>query len=319
MLVLVPYDAFSDTFRLVPINATPAYGDAWTCNPGFQKVNGRCQKVFLPRNAELISYASGWRCLPGYKRIGNRCEYYRVPTNATVNLWNSGWDCDYGYVNKDGYCQKVRVPRNGKLNSKGTDWVCQAGFYRSIGRCLPDNKPRNTQWSYIDQQWECQRGFFRSGNHCIQAPVPVNAMADQNEPLGYKCLRGYLWVAGQCVEFELPRNARFSFDGKSWECNHGFEKKLGRCVPIVVHTSKISNTLMTQSVACGKRDMKTVYGLCAGFYVIGVLQVCSDNPFVRGDVVYDSGVKSTVKGRWSKQGHLLAKDALGNRCDLQVD
>ena len=101
-----------------PENASAKrYGAGWTCDRGYQEVDGACAAVKVPANAYPTNalYGSAWKCSRGFRKANEACLPIVVPPNAYLKFSGDEWKCHRGYRTVDETCIAIRVPVNGFL------------------------------------------------------------------------------------------------------------------------------------------------------------------------------------------------------------
>lgn len=73
---------------------------------------------------------------------------------------------------------------------------------------------------------KCKEGENLFEKKCVK--IPSHAVASSNPP-GWVCKKGYVQKRGGCIKIILPKNATFLPDGKTWECNIGYERYRSLC------------------------------------------------------------------------------------------
>lgn len=70
-------------------------------------------------------------------------------------------------------------------------------------------------------QKKCKEGENLFEEKCVK--IPVHGEASHNPP-GWVCKKGHIQKRNRCIKIALPENATFLPDGKTWECNVGYER-----------------------------------------------------------------------------------------------
>lgn len=90
------------------VSGTADFPAQWRCETGYRQVDGRCEKISIPRHA--LSVGNGWKCRSGYRQSDQRCEKFDIPRHA-VALGNR-WVCLDGYRKTGEQCRKINLPRH---------------------------------------------------------------------------------------------------------------------------------------------------------------------------------------------------------------
>ncbi len=115
---------------------SPNQSEAFQCPRGYHLVDGKCQPVQVPPNAELDFTGHGWVCKRGFRLFNSKCVPVVVPENAELDFTGHGWVCKRGYYLSGGKCKPVVIPPNAELDFTGHNWVCRPGFKRVRNRCI---------------------------------------------------------------------------------------------------------------------------------------------------------------------------------------
>lgn len=145
----------------------PNQSEAFQCPRGYHLMNGKCQPVQIPPNAELDFSGHGWVCKRGYYLSWGKCKPVVIPPNAELDFTGHSWVCKRGFRFFNGKCIPVEIPENAELNFTGHAWVCKRGYYLSEGKCKPVVVPPNAELYFTGHNWMCQPGFKRVRNQCI--------------------------------------------------------------------------------------------------------------------------------------------------------
>ena len=176
-------------------------GKNWKCNRGYKKVGPACEKVVLPKNAELDYTGSRWKCIRGYYKFGNGCV-------------------------------DVSIPNNAELDYTGSRWKCSRGYYKSGNQCRPVSIPQNAELDYTGSRWKCQRGYKKSNNSCIQmTQAELKKQKELEQAILAEMKRRKLQgVSGDDCETEYKTNAEVcvNITGGDLDCNKSYAGKYYR-------------------------------------------------------------------------------------------
>jgi hypothetical protein len=115
-----------------------------TCPRGFRLINTefeQCERVDIPKNAELNMAQNDWICSFGYRKSGDACDDILLPKDAHINSNPFGlatidaWSCDVGFRQVGESCEKVIVPKNASMNPVTSEVTCDLGFLRDDLDC----------------------------------------------------------------------------------------------------------------------------------------------------------------------------------------
>ena len=152
---------------LFPTLLVPNKSQAFQCPRGYILVNGKCQPVQIPPNAELDFTGHGWVCMRGFQLLHSKCVPVVVPENAELDFTGHGWVCKRGFRLFNGKCIPVELPENAELDFTGHAWVCKRGYHLSEGKCKPVVVPPNAEIDFTGHNWVCRPGFKKVHNQCI--------------------------------------------------------------------------------------------------------------------------------------------------------
>lgn len=73
---------------------------------------------------------------------------------------------------------------------------------------------------------KCKEGENLFENKCVK--IPAHAVASSNPP-GWVCKSGRIQKRNSCIKVLVPEGGSLLPDGKTWECNVGYERYRGLC------------------------------------------------------------------------------------------
>lgn len=212
----------------VPENAHVTYNNSWECNwgyyrvgdycqktdticgNGYRRVNGSCEKMYLPDNAYWINNSTDWQCYDGYRKNGNYCE--KIYQN-----------CGWGYRNTNWYCEKIYLPDNAYWINDGKDWSCNSWYYKIGDHCERYDQSDCGYW-YYRINWYCQR---YDDYDCGSWYYRVNWICQRYDYSN--CGWGYQRTNGYCEQIYLPSHAHYSSNWTSWECDSWYYRDWNSC------------------------------------------------------------------------------------------
>ncbi|NKB33908.1 MAG: hypothetical protein GKR91_12490 [Pseudomonadales bacterium] len=83
----------------------------------------------------------------------------------------------------------------------------------------------------IGSTWICNPGYRKIGSECVEFNLPENARFTRFGN-NWLCLRGYKRQAERCLKIPVPHNARLDIVGYDWVCNEGFTENAFGCIPL---------------------------------------------------------------------------------------
>ncbi|MFC1859746.1 hypothetical protein ACFL9U_17210 [Thermodesulfobacteriota bacterium] len=173
--------------------------EAFQCPRGYHFVNGKCQPVQIPPNAELDFTGHGWVCKHGFRLFKGKCVPVVVPENAELDFTGHGWVCKRGYYMTGEKCKPVVIPPNADLDFTGHSWVCKRGYYLSEGKCKLVVVPQNAEINFTGHNWVCRSGFKNVGNQCIpMTSGEIEKQQQQTKKIYEQIQRRRIYVSDKC-------------------------------------------------------------------------------------------------------------------------
>lgn len=165
---------------------------------------------------------------------------------------------------------------------------------------------------------KCERGFHWQGDNCRKLHIPKHAELDFS---GHRwvCERGFTRAEERCVTFTVPENAVLNAEGNGWECRLNFKRTASGCVAMTKQELGLQSLEIQRDRECGDSRRSEVTGHCGGEYVYGRVDACATNKRVAGQIVFNTGIESTVEGLWTNGRSIVGRDGNGNDCMLEIE
>jgi hypothetical protein len=225
---LLLFTAAGNTQQVPPNAQKNPFGPGWTCNRGFQNINGKCVAVQVPANAELDILGSGWACQRGFQDLSGKCVAVKVPQNAELDILGHGWVCKRGFQDLSEKCVAIQIPQNAELDILGHGWVCKRGFQNADGKCLVVKIPQNAELNALGNDWSCIAGFKRAGAGCLKMSAPE--LAEYTKMLQQlQARRNRLLGSGNTYTSEKGAEFSVRVNNADLNCSEGFAGGYDSC------------------------------------------------------------------------------------------